>query len=119
MPRPLKEASELFMQPAHPMHRPNPLEPALFRGPIAAPYVQVEPVIRALREVRLAWGLTQREVAQRIGCHHDTLAHVENGDQDPGYKMLRRWADVLGFELGLKSKQILDIPNYAPPRADR
>ncbi len=65
-----------------------------------------EPILRALVETRLAWGLSSKEVASRIGCRPDTFSHIERGDKLPNFKVLMRWAKVLGYDIGLRSRGV-------------
>lgn len=69
--------------------------------------VDIAPIIRGLVEARMAWGFTTKDIAQRIGCKSRTLASMESGSKLPSFKVLVKWADVLGFELGLKSKAVI------------
>lgn len=49
--------------------------------------------IKQLREAR---GLTQKELATRIGVERTVLTHWELGHTDPRCEMLPRLADALG-----------------------
>ena len=53
-------------------------------------------VLADLRRARAASGLTQAEVAARLGIHMRTLRRWENGEGDPQAGMLFRWAAVVG-----------------------
>ncbi|WP_343870593.1 helix-turn-helix transcriptional regulator, partial [Caenispirillum bisanense] len=53
-------------------------------------------VLADLRRARAASGLTQAEVATRLGTHMRTLRRWENGEGDPPAGMLFRWAAVVG-----------------------
>ncbi|MCA1972095.1 MAG: helix-turn-helix domain-containing protein [Caenispirillum sp.] len=53
-------------------------------------------VLADLRRARAASGLTQAEVAVRLGIHMRTLRRWENGEGDPPAGMLFRWAAVVG-----------------------
>lgn len=63
------------------------------------------PIIVRLTETRLAWGLTVKDLASRIGCSDYTLMHMESGQELPSGKLLIRWADVLGFSLSIWPKE--------------
>jgi DNA-binding XRE family transcriptional regulator len=65
----------------------------------------VHPVIRRLTEVRLAWQMSTVAVARRIGCHHRTFLAMESGEKEPSFKTLKKWADVLGYEINLWPKK--------------
>lgn len=64
--------------------------------------LDIEPVLKALVEARLAWGLSTKEVASRIGCRQNTFQHMESGRKTPGFKTFIRWARVLGYDVGLR-----------------
>jgi len=72
-------------------------------------YVNAHPVVQRLTEVRMAWGLSIEEVASRIGCGANTLRRYEIGHagNNPSFKLIARWAEVLGFELNLWPKKHL------------
>lgn len=79
--------------------------------------VDIHPVLERLAYVRLAWGLSTKDVADRIGCSTSTLLHMESGQKQPGFKIFVRWADVLGFDLSLWPKQDLcERAVYVPNR---
>ncbi|MCS3690922.1 helix-turn-helix domain-containing protein [Bradyrhizobium elkanii] len=65
----------------------------------------VDPIIRRLTEVRLAWNLSLNDVANRCGADLNTFKRYENGARYPSGKMLARWADVLGYELSIWPKR--------------
>lgn len=52
--------------------------------------------IRRLREVR---GLSQRELAERVGTTQSAIARLEAGNISPSLPTLDRIADALGVEL--------------------
>jgi transcriptional regulator with XRE-family HTH domain len=60
--------------------------------------------VKALVEVRIAWKLTQNDVCSRMGIRRDHLAQLETGVQPPVLATLEKWADALGYELGLRPK---------------
>lgn len=49
--------------------------------------------IRILREEK---GLSQIELAQRVGISQVCLCRYETGERNPSYRVLKRIADVLG-----------------------
>ena len=70
----------------------------------AAVHSRVErahPLARELREVRLAAGLTQGEVAGRVGVTTGSLCGYECGQREPSLGVLTRWAVALGLEVRL------------------
>lgn len=62
----------------------------------------IAPVIKTLVEVRLAWGLERREVAERAGMTSRKLRMYEVGQAEPHTRYLRQWAKALGYELALR-----------------
>lgn len=64
----------------------------------------LDPIIRRLVEVRMAWKLSLNDVANRCGADLNTFRRYENGVTFPSGKMLARWADVLGYELSIWPK---------------
>lgn len=54
---------------------------------------------RTLRDARLRIGLTQRELANRIGTSQPAIAHLERGDANPTVETLWRLAAACGYSL--------------------
>lgn len=52
-----------------------------------------------LVNVRLAKGLSQTEVAARMGTSQSAVARLESGDADVLLSTLERYASAVGFEL--------------------
>lgn len=63
------------------------------------------PIIRELREIRLAWKMPVEHVAFQADLGVRTLQYLERGDREPTLGTLERWADVLGYELVLRPKK--------------
>lgn len=57
---------------------------------------------RALKKARLLSGLTQEELAQRVGTSKSYISKIENSKSDIGYKTLRKIIDV-----GLNKKLVI------------
>jgi putative transcriptional regulator len=55
-----------------------------------------------LQEARLAAGLTQAELAERVGCHRDLIVKYQAGYVDPSV----RRALLIARELGVTVEQI-------------
>jgi transcriptional regulator with XRE-family HTH domain len=53
----------------------------------------------ALAEERVALGLSQTEVAARMGTSQSAVARLESGDADVRLSTLERYADALGQKL--------------------
>lgn len=70
-----------------------------------------------LRNVRVSAGLTQRDVAERVGVHHQVVSRYEHGD---GLESVLRFAEFIeacGFTLSVKRST--DPLNDARKRRDR
>lgn len=55
---------------------------------------------RELIEARVKAGLTQEEVAQRMGTSQPTVARLESGHK-PSLKTLERYAEAVGMKVGI------------------
>jgi transcriptional regulator with XRE-family HTH domain len=69
-------------------------------------------VLADLRRARADSGLTQAEVAARLGIHMRTLRRWENGEGDPPAHMLFRWATAVGVVL--KVDHGANLPHREP-----
>jgi DNA-binding XRE family transcriptional regulator len=56
-------------------------------------------VIEALVRARMDAGLTQTELAQRIGTTQSAIARLEGGGVSPSLSTLRRYAEATGTKL--------------------
>lgn len=63
-----------------------------------------------LRAARVAAGLTQEEVAEKVGVSGQSIYYYESGRGDPSTKVLRLIASVLD----VSSDLLLDEPAEAP-----
>lgn len=66
------------------------------------PAWEVSPAGYLLREARERAGLTQAELARRLGCSQQAVAQAERWDGNPTVALLRRWADATGSRLELE-----------------
>jgi len=73
------------------LHAPSEL--AAWQGDIA---IDGERLGARLRELRLAAGLTQAELARRTGIHRPNIARVEAGRHTPSLETLARIANAIG-----------------------
>lgn len=65
-------------------------------------YEALEPefaLIRSLIEKRLAAGLTQEGLAQRIGTRQSVISRLESGEANPSLGTLRKVAKALNAEV--------------------
>jgi transcriptional regulator with XRE-family HTH domain len=81
---------------------------------------------QVLKSRRLAIGISQRELARRLGVKASHVGYLEGGRRRPSLSLLRRIADVLGLEkepLFLlahpEAKALLSSRDGAPQRSSR
>lgn len=60
-------------------------------------------MIKGCREVA---GMTQTDLAKRVGMARGTLASYESGYAEPSYERVEEIASVCGFELTLQKKRV-------------
>lgn len=78
----------------------------------AEAYNALEPEFQVARQVialRLQRGLTQKELAERIGTKQSGISRLESMDQLPSLSLLKRVAEALDARL-----QIQLVPKEAP-----
>ena len=77
-----------------------------------APY---EEIARIVIQHRMALGLTQQELAERMGTSHSAISRIESGQHKTSVETLRRLADalelrfVVGFEGGSPDHPIREL----------
>jgi len=54
---------------------------------------------QTIRALRLAWLLTQRELAERIGVNTMSVYHWESGRNEPSARQLRALAAIFGISM--------------------
>lgn len=59
---------------------------------------------RRIREARELKGMTQEELATKLGTGKSTVSKYENGSINPSLELLNRIAIVLGLEFGVTFK---------------
>lgn len=72
---------------------------------VAAEYDRIGPVydlVGTMVEARHAAGLTQGEVAARIGTTQSAIARLENAHHLPSLAMVARYAGAVGRKLNLR-----------------
>lgn len=57
--------------------------------------------VERLRQARVERGLSQADVAERIGTTQSAIARLESGRSDPRLSTLGRYADVVGARLSI------------------
>lgn len=71
-------------------------------GRPTAPEKNLSPLVEALKAERLRQNITQTYIAEKIGVNNqDYLSRIENGRFICRYEYLERYAEALGFRLGL------------------
>lgn len=72
------------------------------RGWGKLPSWELEPVGYLLRVAREGAGLTQAELAHRLGCSQQAVAQAERWEGNPTVELMRRWADACGSRVKIK-----------------
>ncbi len=57
-------------------------------------------------EKRLELGISQRELAERVGTSQNRIYLMENGEANPTLDTLQRLAAVLGFALEIRATEL-------------
>lgn len=55
---------------------------------------------KCIQKLRRKHGLTQPQLAEKVGCHWRTISHYENGRNTPSLSMLFRMAEALQAPVG-------------------
>ena len=64
-----------------------------------------------IKHLRTEKGITQKELANRLGTSQQNLAQYENGKRNPKLETVRKMADALGVYI---SDLIVDWNQYSP-----
>jgi transcriptional regulator with XRE-family HTH domain len=74
-----------------------------------------------IREAREKAGLTQAQVARRLGMSRATISKVENGIiEELGVRKLARVSDLLGLEITIQPRRVMTLHDaYQRNRKDR
>lgn len=59
-------------------------------------------LIRAVIDARLKKGLTQEDLAEKIGTKQSVISRLESGNANPSFAFLKRIAQALNFHLEIK-----------------
>ncbi|WP_246261886.1 helix-turn-helix domain-containing protein [Thiomicrorhabdus cannonii] len=62
-------------------------------------------LIEALVDMRQKAGLTQEEIAQKMGTQKSNISRLESGTGNPGWKTLQNYAHACGFKIQLQYTQ--------------
>ena len=75
----------------------------LLKNPgVAKAYQELEPeyeIIRLIISRRIEWGLTQKELAERMNTTQSVISRLESGSANPSLATLKRLADALDARL--------------------
>lgn len=66
---------------------------------------EIDPLVRQLRNERVARLMPQWEIAERCGTTQSAVSESERGVTQPALTTLRRWADALGFDVVLQRRE--------------
>jgi DNA-binding XRE family transcriptional regulator len=61
-------------------------------------------LIDALLTMRNKAGLTQDQIAKKLGTQKSNISRLERGSSNPSWKTLQNYAHACGFELFMKIK---------------
>lgn len=62
-------------------------------------------LIDSLISMRKKSGLTQEDVAQKMGTQKSNISRLEKGSGNPSWKTLQNYAHACGFEIFMKFKE--------------
>jgi len=68
-------------------------------------YEELEPeyqLVRSLIQQRIAKGMTQAELAKRVGTRQSAIARLESGRDNPSLRFLKRVAKALDAKLEVR-----------------
>ena len=60
---------------------------------------KVSNLITSLKSTRVARGMTQQELAERIGVRRETILHLENNRYNPSLEMALKIAQVFDLKI--------------------
>lgn len=63
---------------------------------------RVDPIMAAFRKRRLALGMTQEKLANRIGISRNAVSAGEQGRSFPTLRTVGEWAEALGMKLTIE-----------------
>jgi len=59
-------------------------------------------VVKLIHDLRLKEGVSQGELAKKVGTRQTAISRLESGRANPSIKMLQKLAEALGFRLEIK-----------------
>lgn len=83
----------------------NDLEKELLTDPkVKKEYDKLAPrytVISELIAARINKGMTQKDIAERIGTKQSAIARLESGNTNPSLEFVQKVAQVMGYKLNI------------------
>jgi transcriptional regulator with XRE-family HTH domain len=70
---------------------------------------------RAIRALRHREGITQKELAGRVGTSEAYVSNVESGRRDVRWTTFRRLLDALGADLHQLANALAEVEKQDPP----
>ena len=64
--------------------------------------VPLSEIVSTLSDLRKENQLTQTEIAARMGATQPIIARLEKGESQPNLKTIERYANAIGYEIGLR-----------------
>ncbi len=71
--------------------------------------IRARQLVRRLADAREQAGLTQTEVARRMGTTQSAIARFEGGDSDPRLSTVERYAQVVGVDLTPEFHEVREL----------
>ena len=65
-------------------------------------------MLRELREIREAQGITHEQVAKVVGVHRSYIVRFENGERSPNLPQFMNWCKALGAKPSEVFKEVDD-----------
>jgi transcriptional regulator with XRE-family HTH domain len=69
-------------------------------------------LIDTLLSMRKKSGLTQEEIASRMGTQKGNISRLEKGNGNPSWKTIQNYAHACGFEVSMKVKNLSSHQDY-------
>lgn len=73
-------------------------------GDYTDPENKLDAVIFELRRLRYAKNISQRALADRMGCAKKTITMMERGRVNPHFDLILSWAEALGAKLEVRDQ---------------
>ncbi|HAU1322092.1 TPA: helix-turn-helix transcriptional regulator [Legionella pneumophila] len=64
-------------------------------------------LINSLLSMRQQAGLTQEQLAERMGTQKGNISRLEKGNSNPSWKTLEKYARACGFDISMTFKRTL------------